>query len=135
MRPGPGSAYYSWEASVLERRAMWPIDALLGLLVFVGVSSSISPWFADLYSGIAWPWGVGAGVIAVAIWAVKEFGPDLELESELRAADRQNAAAVAALEAKHAAHPEVAKELAARMLAEKLARMQAEGQPPPTAKG
>jgi len=120
---------------VLERRAMWPIDVLLGLLVFVGVSSSVSPWFHDLYSGIAWPWGACVGAAIVIIWAVKEFGPDLELESEIRRADRQNASAVATLQAKHAAHPEVAKELAARMLAEKLARMQAEGQPPPTAKG
>ena len=116
---------------MLERRAMWPIDVLLGLLVFVGVSSSISPWFADLYSGIAWPWGVGAGVIAVAIWAVKEFGPDLELESELRAADRQNAEAVQKLAAMHAKHPEVARELAARMLEEKQQRLRATGQLPP----
>ena len=115
-----------------DRRAMWPIDILLGLLVFVGVSSSVSPWFHELYSAIAWPWGAGAGVIAVAIWAVKEFGPDLSLESELRAADRQNAAAVAALQAKHAAHPEVAKELAARRLEEKQQRLRAAVSRPPT---
>ena len=120
---------------MLERRAMWPIDILLGLLVFIGVSSSISPWFHDLYSGIAWPWGVGAGVIAVAIWAVfRFFAPDLELESEIWAADRQNGRMVQLL-ATAATDPEAAKELAARrvrMEQQRLRRRAALDPPAPT---
>jgi hypothetical protein len=127
-----------------ERRDMLFIDVLLGLLVFVGVSSSVSPWLADLYSAIAWPWGVGVVAIVVAGWAAVVFWPDFELNSEIRESfkepkapgDGRNAQAVRDLAAKHAAHPEVAKELAERMLQEKLTRLGIRPNvPPPPAKG
>ena len=63
---------------MLDRRAMLPIDILLGLLVFVGISSSISPWLDALYSEIA-VWLYGGLAIVTAIWAGFKFGPDLAL--------------------------------------------------------
>ena len=106
-----------------QRRAMRPIDILLGLMVFVGVSSSVSPWFRDLYSGIAWPWGVGAGGIVAAVWAAfKFFAPDLELESEIHQSKVQNGRMVQLL-ATAATDPEAARELAARRALMEQARL------------
>ena len=114
-----------------DRRAMWPIHILLGLLIFVGVSSSVSPWFRDLYSGIAWPWGVGVGAVAAAVWAAfKFFALDLELESEIHKSKVQNRRMVHLL-ATAATDPEAAKELAERRALMEQERLRHPQQLPP----
>lgn len=112
------------------------LNLILGLIVFVGVSSAVSPWFYDLYSAIA-PWVFGTAAVGGLIWAAILFGPDLALSHEARESWTQNGDKARALAAKHAAHPEVAAALAERLLQEKLARQQMEQQghlpvPPPT---
>lgn len=100
------------------------VNVAVAILAFVGVSGAVSPWFEGIYSGIAfWVLIIGLPLGALVYW-IK--GLDLDLDREIRRAKTQNAAAVATLDALHTAHPEVAEELAARMLAEKLARQQGE---------
>lgn len=103
------------------------LDLILGLIVVIGVSSSVSPWLEALYGRVA-IWVFGAWAVGGVIWAVAST-LDLGLRREIREADRMNAAAVHWLAEKHAAHPEVAKALSARLLAEKLQREQG-GIPP-----
>ncbi len=96
------------------------VHLALAILVFVGVSASVSPWFDALYSEIAvWALIIGVPVGALVIW-IKGLDPGLA--REIQHSWSQNRLAVEALNAKHAAHPEVAKELSARMAEEKRRR-------------
>jgi hypothetical protein len=121
----------------LERRVL---NAIVGLLAFVGVSSSVSPWLEDLYGRVAIVVLI-LGVVVGAVVALAKL-PDRALAREVRQSWREpedggNAKLVRELTAKHLADPEVATRLAEEMLQEKLARQQATGQPhvPPSAKG
>ena len=104
------------------------LNTILGLIVFVGVSGSVSPWLRALYGWLA-IWVIGAGVVVLAIWGLVQLRDGL-LDREVRASWKQNGVLARELATKHAAHPEVAKELAERMLAEKLRREQMQVQPP-----
>lgn len=107
------------------------INLAVALLVFVGVSASISPWLDGLYSRIT----IWALIIGSVIWGlkflIKDVADALALDHEIHLAERENGATVRDLAKKHAAHPEVARELAAQMLEEK--RRQQEGAAPPVA--
>lgn len=95
------------------------INLGLGLLVFVGVSSSLSPWLDHLYSMVAL-WVFGALVAWVIVWTVRVWlDIDLGRDKEIRESWKHNGKAAQELAEKHAAHPEVAQELAARMAAER----------------
>lgn len=127
------------------RRERRILNVVAGLIVFVGVSSSVSPWLEDLYGRVAFAVLI-LGLVVGAVVALTKL-PDRALAREVRDSWRQNGERARELAEKHAAHPEVAKALAERMLAEKLQRErltggQAAGGPvvtpphvPPAAKG
>lgn len=104
------------------------VDLAMAVLVFVGVSGAVSSWFDALYSEIAvWTLIIGVPLGALVYWLK---GLDLGLDREIRNSWSQNAAAVARLNALHAAHPEVAEELSARMAEEKRRRDRMTAMPP-----
>jgi hypothetical protein len=105
------------------------IHLALLLLVFVGVSASISPWLDRLYGEIA-VWVVGAGVVALTIWALVQIR-DAGTAREVARSWRQNGHLARQLAERHAAHPEVAKQLAARMAEERERAQQLRVVPPP----
>ena len=83
------------------------VNVAVALLVFVGVSASVSEWFDTLYSEIAF-WTLIVGVpVGMLIYWIKGFDPDLS--REIRRAQRENGATVAALVD---GKPELARELA-----------------------
>jgi hypothetical protein len=106
------------------------IHLALLVLVFVGVSSSISPWLDHLYGEIA-VWAIGWGVVVGAIWAVVQIR-DAGMARETARSWRQNGHLARQLAERHAAHPEVAKQLAARMAEERERQLQLRVVPPPS---
>lgn len=123
-----------WEASVSSPSGSRILTAIVGVLAFIGVSSSISPWLDALYSEIA-IWVLGGLAVAWAIRAAVKF-PDFATRREVLESWEQNKGEARELAEKHAAHPEVARKLAAQMLAEKQQRLNAAGHvPPPLARG
>jgi hypothetical protein len=121
----------------LERRVL---NAIVGLLAFVGVSSSVSPWLEDLYGQVAVVVLI-LGLVVSGIVALTKL-PDWALDREVRQSwkepeDGGNAKLVRELTERHMADPEVTTRLAEQALQEKLARQQMAGQPhvPPPTKG
>jgi hypothetical protein len=115
---------------MLSRVDRLVFDVAVAVLLFVGVSASVSEWFDALYSKIAfWALIVGVPIGALVFW-VK--GLDLGLTREIQNSWSQNRVAVDKLNALHAAHPEVAKELSARMAEEKARRAAGQQVVPPT---
>ena len=115
-------------------RARLVVNLLLAVLVFVGVSASVSDWFDAFYSEIAvWALIIGIPLGALIYW-IKGLDPGLETEVRISWRKERhggNAEAVARLNALHAEHPEVAEKLSARMAEEKH-RREMGTVPPPT---
>lgn len=110
------------------------LTIIVGVLAFIGVSSSVSPWLDALYSEIA-IWVLGGLAVAWAIRAVVTF-PDFATRREVVESWEQNKGEARELAENHAAHPEVARRLAAQMLAEKQQRLNSAGHvPPPPTRG
>jgi len=121
-----------------SRRDRLVVDLVLAALVFVAVSGAVSPSLDALYSWLA-VWALIAGgalaVVAGLFWWL-DFDRSLDREvtqSWKPISEGGNREHVEALTAQHAAHPEAAPALAARMAEEK-ARQQQRGLrvvPPP----
>jgi len=121
-----------------SRRDRLVVDLVLAALVFVAVSGAVSPSLDALYSWLA-VWALIAGgalaVVAGLFWWL-DFDRSLDREvaqSWKSISEGGNREHVEALTAQHAAHPEAAPALAARMAEEK-ARQQQRGLrvvPPP----
>jgi Flp pilus assembly pilin Flp len=70
------------------------ITIIVGVIAFIGVSSSVSPWLDAFYSAIV-IWVVGGLAVALVIYAAVKI-PDVALRREVRASWTQNGAAVRA---------------------------------------
>ena len=100
------------------------VNLLLAVLVFVGVSSSVSDTLDAFYSVIAfWTFIIGGVFAAIGIltWWL-DF--DRSLDREAAESWKTNGEITKALAERHAAHPEVARDLAARMAEEKVRQEQ-----------